>query len=195
MIIGILGNKGHGKDTISDHLVSKYNFHKKAFADPLKEICHILFGFNHEQLYGNLKEIPDKYWKVTPRNVMQFVGTDLFRNKMNELIPGISQNFWLECMRRQSGKYDRLVISDVRFQNEVDFIHEMNGIVIKVQRGNKKINDVHTSEQEMQQITNYDLYIANDSDLQTLYSKVDNLCQQLKILPKNSNFDKYVLGC
>ena len=126
---------------------------------------------------------------------MQFVGTDLFRNKMNELIPGISQNFWLECMRRQSGKYDRLVISDVRFQNEVDFIHEMNGIVIKVQRGNKKINDVHTSEQEMQQITNYDLYIANDSDLQTLYSKVDNLCQQLKILPKNSNFDKYVLGC
>ena len=35
MSVGILGNKGHGKDTISDHLVSKYNFHKKAFADPI----------------------------------------------------------------------------------------------------------------------------------------------------------------
>jgi len=195
MIIGILGNKGHGKDTISDHLTSKYNFHKKAFAEPLKEICHILFGFNNEQLYGNLKEIPDKYWKITPRNAMQFVGTELFRNKMSDLIPGISHNFWLECMRRQSGKYDRLVISDVRFQNEVDFIHEMNGIVIKVERGNKETNDVHTSESEILQVTNYDFYIENNSDFQTLYSKVDNLCQQLKILPVESKFDKYVLGC
>ena len=195
MIIGILGNKGHGKDTISDHLTSKYNFHKKAFAEPLKEICHILFGFNNEQLYGNLKEIPDKYWKITPRNAMQFVGTELFRNKMSDLIPGISHNFWLECMRRQSGKYDRLVISDVRFQNEVDFIHEMNGIVIKVERGNKETNDVHASESEILQVTNYDFYIENNSDFQTLYSKVDNLCQQLKILPVESKFDKYVLGC
>ena len=195
MIIGILGNKGHGKDTISDHLVSKYQFHKKAFGNPLKEICQTLFGFNHEQLYGNLKEIKDKYWEITPRKAMQFVGTGLFRDKMNELIPGISHNFWLECMRRQIGTYDRLVISDVRFQNEVDFIHEMNGIVIKVQRGNKETNDVHASESEIRQITNYDLYIANDSDLQKLYSKVDNLCQQLKILPVESDFDKYVLGC
>lgn len=195
MIIGILGNKGHGKDTISDHLVSKYQFHKKAFGNPLKEICHILFGFNHEQLYGNRKEIKDKYWGITPRKAMQFVGTELFRNKMNELIPGISHNFWLECIRRQSGKYDRLVISDVRFQNEVDFIHEMNGIVIKVERENKKTNDVHASEREIRQITNYDFYVANNSDLQALYSKVDNLCHQLKILPVESNFNKYVLGC
>lgn len=195
MIIGILGNKGHGKDTISDHLVSKYQFHKKAFGNPLKEICQTLFGFSHDQLYGNRKEITDKYWGITPRKVMQFVGTDLFRNKMNELIPGISHNFWLECMRRQSGKYDRLVISDVRFQNEVDFIHEMNGIVIKVERGNKEIKDNHTSESEIRQIVNYDFYVENNSDLHTLYSKVDNLCQQLKILPVESNFDKYVLGC
>jgi len=195
MIIGILGNKGHGKDTISDHLVSKYQFHKKAFGNPLKEICQTLFGFSHDQLYGNRKEITDKYWGITPRKAMQFVGTDLFRNKMNELIPGISHNFWLECMRRQSGKYDRLVISDVRFQNEVDFIHEMNGIVIKVERGNKEIKDNHTSESEIRQIVNYDFYVENNSDLHTLYSKVDNLCQQLKILPVESNFDKYVLGC
>lgn len=195
MIIGILGNKGHGKDTISDHLVSKYKFHKKAFGEPLKEICQTLFGFNHEQLYGNLKEIKDKYWGVTPRKVMQFVGTELFRNKMSELIPGISQNFWLECMRSQIGKYDRLVISDVRFQNEVDFIHEMNGIVIKVERENNEIKDNHTSESEIRQIVNYDFYVENDSDLQTLYCKIDNLCQQLKILPVDTNFDKYVLGC
>ena len=195
MIIGILGNKGHGKDTISDHLVSKYKFHKKAFGEPLKDICQTLFGFNNEQLYGNSKEIKDRYWGVTPRKVMQFVGTELFRNKMSELIPGVSQNFWLECMRRQIGKYDRLVISDVRFQNEVDFIHEMNGIVIKVERGNKEIKDNHTSESEIRQIVNYDFYVENDSDLQTLYCKIDNLCQQLKILSVESDFDKYVLGC
>jgi hypothetical protein len=195
MIIGILGNKGHGKDTISDHLSSKYNFHKRAFAGPLKEICKILFGFNDEQLYGNLKETLDKYWGVTPRNMFQFVGTDLLRNKMSEIIPEIHHNFWLECMRRKSCEYDRLVISDVRFQNEVDFIHEMNGIVIKVERGNKCSNDVHVSESEMLKIINYDLYIKNDSDLESLYSKIDDICLRLKISPKESNFDKYVLGC
>tara|TARA_Y200000002_G_scaffold377243_1_gene382511 strand:+ start:1194 stop:1793 length:600 start_codon:yes stop_codon:yes gene_type:complete len=199
MIIGILGNKDHGKDTVSDYLVNKYKFEKKAFAEPLKEVCQILFGFTFEQLYGNSKEIPDKYWGVTPRNVLQFVGTELFRNKMSEIIPGISQNFWLECMRRKSIEYDRLVISDVRFQNEVDFIHEMNGIVIKIERRDKETKDAHASEKELKHITNYDLYIANNSDLKTLYFKVDEIIkqfgiQQKKIVNKNI-FDTYILGC
>ena len=37
MIIGIVGNKNVGKDTLADYLVKEKGFIKYAFADPLKE--------------------------------------------------------------------------------------------------------------------------------------------------------------
>ena len=39
-IIGILGNKRVGKDTVADYLVKNYGFIKYNFADPIKEICN-----------------------------------------------------------------------------------------------------------------------------------------------------------
>ena len=198
MIIGILGNKNHGKDTISDYISNKYDFKKEAFAGPLKDICKILFGFNNNQLYGDSKDKVDKHWGFTPRDILQFVGTELFRNKMDEMIPGIGTNFWLKCMRRKCLQQN-IVISDVRFQNEVDFIHELNGIIIKVQRDEIKTNDNHISEQEVEHISNYDFLIKNNSDKSILYSKVDEVIKQLGIQSKErvckSNFDTYVLGC
>jgi hypothetical protein len=61
-VVGITGFKRHGKDTTGDYLCEKYGFTKLAFADPLKEICKILFSFNEDQLYGGSKEVVDSFW-------------------------------------------------------------------------------------------------------------------------------------
>ena len=77
-VIGIAGRKYNGKDTIGDYLVKNYGYKKIAYADPIKEICKEMFGFNNEQLYGSLKESNDGFWNVSPRKLMQFIGTELF---------------------------------------------------------------------------------------------------------------------
>ena len=41
--IGLLGNKGSGKDTLADYLVKEKNFVKYSFAKPIKDIAKIMF--------------------------------------------------------------------------------------------------------------------------------------------------------
>ena len=53
--IGLLGQKGSGKDTLADYLVNNKGFVKYSFATPVKNISKILFNLSYEQLYGNLK--------------------------------------------------------------------------------------------------------------------------------------------
>ena len=207
MIIGILGTKSHGKDTIANYISDKYDFQKEAFANPLKDICKILFGFNENQLYGDSKEKIDKYWGVTPRHILQFVGTELFRREIGKIIPGIGDNFWIKSLEKKIESYseDNVVISDIRFQNEVDMVHKLGGIVIKVFRENvlMEIEDIHISELEVESITNYDLLIKNNGNIYQLYMKIDDIMKNKNIMKKigilNSskfeNCEKYILGC
>ena len=99
MLIGVLGRKGSGKDTVSDYIVNKYNFEKMIIADPLKIACKELFNFTDEQLYGNLKETVDPQWGLSPRQAFQWLGTDIFRNEVNELNPDIGNNFWIILLK------------------------------------------------------------------------------------------------
>ena len=178
MLIGILGNKRHGKDTISDYLVQQFNFTKDALATPIKDICEILFHFDNDQLYGDKKEIPDEYWNVSARQVMQFIGTDLFRNQMGKLIPDMKNNFWIRHFEYKYYKIyqnKNIVVSDIRFQNEVDMIHSLGGIIIKVYRPDYPIDTKHPSEKGIHIIKNYDYQIINDSNKQDLYKKINEL--------------------
>ena len=128
MIIGITGYKYNGKDTCANYLVDNYKFNKISFADPLKQCLKSLFSFTDEQLYGKEKEIVDNYWGVSPRTVMQFVGTELFRDQMKQIIFNIDSMFWCKVMERKlSNICENVVIADVRFVNEALMIKKMNG--------------------------------------------------------------------
>jgi len=187
-IIGITGNKGNGKDTLADHLVENHGYVKICFANALKDACKILFGFTDEQLYGNLKEVIDENWGITPREIMQFVGTDLFRNQIKLLMPWINDNFWIECLKKKiknmqlESANKNFVISDVRFKNEVDFINEMNGVIIRVKRHDVIINDTcqHESESNFDSFdVNYTIY--NSGSLGDLYSSADNTMKLIEL--------------
>jgi len=177
MIIGVLGRKGSGKDTISDYIVNHYEYEKMQFAEPLKNACKILFNFSDEQLHGNLKETIDPQWGVTPRHVLQYVGTDMFRNHINGLIPGTDNNFWVNLLKvkfhkkLEENKYSQVIVSDVRFQNEIDVIHELGGKVIKLIRPSLSNTDAHESEKNIDLLKG-DITIVNDGTLEELYSKI-----------------------
>lgn len=42
-VIGLVGQKNSGNDTIADYLCSHYGYTKVAFATPLKRVCEVLF--------------------------------------------------------------------------------------------------------------------------------------------------------
>jgi dephospho-CoA kinase len=176
MIIGITGKKFNGKDTVSDYIVSKYNFTKIAYAEPLKEVCRNLFNFNDEQLYGDKKEDLDSFWNITPRQAFQFIGTDMIRNNMDKMIKGVNNNFWVKCLEKRiinlnSRGIKNIIVSDIRFNNEADLIKRLNGKLIKVSR-NIVNNDSHISELEIDNIEE-DILIENKGSLEELYSKID----------------------
>lgn len=185
-IIGITGRKYHGKDTVADYLVSEYGFTKISLADPLKEVCKILFGFSIRQLYGDLKEEIDPRWGKSPRQILQFVGTELFRDHIDKLFPGIGENFWVHITIQKIEKIleinpeAKFVIPDIRFPNEIEllkktFHREIFHISFwRIVRPSVETNShsSHASEALVDTLA-VDREILNDSSLEDLYKKID----------------------
>ena len=184
-LIGFLARKQHGKDTASDYLVREYGYTKMALATPLKEVCKILFGFNEDQLYGNAKEDMDTYWDVSPRAVYQYLGTDIFRMDINKIIPKLRDTFWVKCMEnrihqmRKLNKNINIVISDVRFHNEVDMIHRLGGIVIKIYRPNIINESNHIAEYGIDDIKLHTDAMYNEGTKDELYKKLDKFMRNI----------------
>ena len=155
-IIGITGSAGSGKDTIGDILVSNLpNWEKISFASHLKDVTALLFGFDRKMLAGEtpedreIREQPDKFWSekmgkdFTPRFALQYLGTNLLRNQLH-------QNIWVDCLERNIMKSNKnIVITDVRFPNEIDMIRNIGGEIWRVERGElsmwyKKVDELQT---------------------------------------------------
>lgn len=175
----MLGQKMSGKDTCGDYLVKNYNFTKKSLAQPLKEACKSIFQLTDEQVYIN-KEIPDPRWNgVTPRKLLQIVGTNLMRNDLIKYIPELKDmdntiwihnfNLWYE-----NNKDKNVVIADIRFQDEAKMIKDNGGILIRINRGEPNLLDLHQSEQELLNIE-VDYIIENNGTLDDLYMTIKTI--------------------
>jgi hypothetical protein len=142
MIIGITGFIGSGKDTAANHLVAKHGFRRDSFAGTLKDAVAQIFGWDRELLEGltpearDWREQVDPWWakrldmpRLTPRYMLQLWGTEVCRQ-------GFHDDIWIASMENRLRKtVDDIVISDVRFPNEIAAIRRAGGIVIWVQRG------------------------------------------------------------
>jgi hypothetical protein len=172
-MIGIVGRKGSGKDTCGDYLVAKHGYIKQSFANPLKRACKEMFSLSDAQLNDPvLKETPDPRWNgATPRQILQFVGTDLFRNQLSGIIPNIGEDVHIQAFKIwfQNQPNKKIVLCDIRFKNEAKFVKENGGILIKVARNCASNNDLHVSEVELESII-CDFYIENNGTFDELYS-------------------------
>lgn len=143
LIIGLVGFKSSGKDTVANSLIKHHNFVRDSFAAPLKDSCAQIFNWPRELLEGDTDE--SRYWReetdswwaeklnipnFTPRLAMQLVGTNAIRNHFH-------QDIWLLSVfdRLENGKNNRVVITDNRFRNEIDLIRSLDGLVLRVKRG------------------------------------------------------------
>lgn len=178
-IVGLGCRARSGKDTVADYLCAHYGYRKTAFANALKAACGVIFGLTESQLYGDAKEVPDPYWskalgrEVTPRWLLQYVGTELFREH-------VSPDIWVHALgariaRLDSRSDDRWVVADVRFPNEAEAIKAWGGVVWRVDRPGaapKGGIEAHASEVSMDAYDGWNATLANDGTFRDLYAKV-----------------------
>ena len=203
-IIGFVGFIGSGKDTAADYLVNTHEFRRDSFANTLKDAVSAVFGWDRTLLEGRTKqarewrEQVDPWWSdrlnmpnLTPRWILQYWGTEVCRHWFHD-------DIWIASVENKlRNTTDNIVISDVRFPNEIKAIKKQGGLIVCIERGVKphwydiaiqanrgvdsainwlKENNIHASETS---------WVGEDIDYTILNnSTIDKLCEQInKVLP------------
>ena len=180
MLIGFSGKKGSGKSYFADYLVNNKLFIKLSFASPLKEITKILFNLSDEDVKDPIKkELINPKFNASPRELMQWLGTDIMREEFNKKFD-YSGSIWIDSVKDKVktllDNNKDVVIDDVRFQNEVDMIHSLGGIVINLRNDldNTLNNSTSNHSSENQKLTfNYEF--VNDKSYSNTYDIYLNL--------------------
>ena len=189
--IALTGKAGVGKDTFADYLVKYHGFVKIAFADPLKDTLKNLFNFSHEQLYGHLKEVVDEEWNVSPREVMQKFGTDIIRDQFTKIFPQLKldkDSFWIHRLGKtlDTNKSERIIVTDARFDNEIEFLKERGFGILRITRNNLKSSSItsHSSENGVTE-KNYNHIIDNNGSVDKLYKEADLIVMIYKMFTED----------
>ena len=136
--LGLVGCQNGGKDFVANYLAQ--NIEKKCevvkFATKLTEVVAAILGVTDLTLFQDRewKEKPHFIWQsnitsnngklISPREAQKIIGTDICRSLLGE-------NVWVDAFANAYNDPNTLyIISDVRFQNEVDFIQQNNGVLI-----------------------------------------------------------------
>lgn len=130
VLIGMAGKMGSGKSSVSDCFVKNNNFVKLSFAKPLKDSLVLLTGLDISNFTDmEKKEVPIPGVGKSPRELMQLMATDFIREMVN-------YDFWLWRMGQSISKFsDRdIIIDDVRFENEANFIRSNGGKIVHIKR-------------------------------------------------------------
>ena len=143
MIIGITGKKQHGKDTLArmliENKVTSRQYARIGFADPLRKIGEVL-GFTNQQMQLDKNKI-HPLWARSWRKAAQMIGTDLFREQFDIEV-------WTKLAYQTICSHPNIsfVFTDVRYDNEAEFIKKQGGIVFKIVRSDMPDKDNHKSE-------------------------------------------------
>ena len=184
MIIGIAGKSRSGKNTVAEMLQKNIGFPIVGVADGLKQLCSELFDIPIEDLSSakkdelssvrlteeqknaflqkiGLEDTSIRMEFTSLRDMLQHLGTDIVR-KHDPL-------YWLKIL----GEKDNVIIADIRFEDEVNWIKSKQGILYYVDR-HTLVEDKHPSENDIKNLDDFTC-IPNHGTLQELQQEVDRL--------------------
>lgn len=197
-IVGIVGFIGSGKNTAAEYFVQN-GYKLESFASSLKDTVSSIFQWDRSLLEGDteesrvFRETIDEWWSVrlniknlTPRFVLQHFGTDLFRDHFHS-------DIWIASVEKKLiNSSDNIVISDVRFMNEVEALRRYDATIIRIRKGEDPVwykyietnvdydinhpllRNVHPSEYGLIGCE-FDYVIDNDSTIEELYNKLEKI--------------------
>lgn len=184
MIIGIMGKKRSGKDTLAQMLVEDWDFKQFSFAEPMREFARDVFGWDDDWI-ENHKEDIDPYWGISYRQFMQHLGSDYFQYILGNTFPKFREvtgrGVWVKRFVKHAEKHPstNFVISDVRFIHEAEEIMKAGGYLFRVVRDSAVVNqDMHMSEIEADSIE-ADYIIQNNRSLPELWMELSCVVDEI----------------
>lgn len=173
-IVGLTGLAGSGKDTAARFLADALEARGRrtrqmAFADPIRQAL-LAIGVPSSYIHDrDLKEQEVPTFGASYRKMAQTLGTEWGRQM-------IGQDTWVRVLENRllglQRKPDVLIVTDVRMQNEADWIAAQGGMVALVERKGLTAVRPHASEQGL---TRWDAVVQNDGDLNNLRARCDGL--------------------
>lgn len=187
-LIGIAGKAGSGKDTVANRLVEKHGFVRYAFADPIKRGLDAMFGLDANYFEDrSLKELPiPRLGDKSPRQLAQWLGTEYGRHL-------VADDLWVRLAEREFDYYRNMnetsffsrthwyrgmVVPDVRFENEADWIRSKGGVVLHLTRPGVDGVAAHVSESGVPRCPE-DVVLVNRGTIQDLHTNLDTMMQLL----------------
>jgi len=184
-LIGLVGRKRSGKDTVASMLNARGGYQRLAFADALKavalELDPILW---HSMIHHVPVRLSEKVRRVgweeakedqEVRRILQALGVAVRTH--------IDTDAWVNIVEAKVHEHQRdgvpTVITDVRFPNEVEMIEARGGLVIRVTRAGLPQDDLHISETALDDHP-VDYTVANDGSLEDLARQVLVLLAKIK---------------
>lgn len=178
-LIGLSGYAQSGKDSTGAVLVEEHGFKRLAFADALKDVLYDLNPLTsavpHKGIIAaDIQHWVDaKGWEWTKANTearayLQRLGVAA-RDHIDPLA-------WVNAVIRQVNDDGNYVVTDVRFPNEFEAIHEMGGEVWRVVRLDHQPPNQHISEVALD---GYDF--DRDLTLRNYHDDLDALYQAISV--------------
>ncbi|MEU8655269.1 hypothetical protein [Actinoplanes philippinensis] len=179
-LIGLVGRKRVGKDTIASRLVDKHGFRRFAFADLLREAAlgldPIVVPAEPAWLSYRLSEIVARDgWEVAKelpevRRTLQNYGV---------AIRQVDPDFWIRpVMSAVATRNSPAVITDVRFPNEADAVEAAGGLLVRVIRPGLDESDAHESEVALKDRATA-FTIRNIRSIEHMFERSDRLFEAL----------------
>jgi len=205
MLIGLIGEKRVGKDTVANLIKEFDNEYKcMALADPIKDVARIMFNFSEKQLYEAEKDVIDAKWNIKPRDFFEQFGTDIMQFDIYKYLPALEsivpqRKFWVMSLLSKIKENDKIIITDIRGQHELEEILKFNpnAIFIRIIRPlysnstcnstSQSTNTMHITQLEPNQIRDEFITktIINNVSIDELRGKVKNIFDAIILSPKN----------
>ncbi len=128
LLIGLAGPARCGKSTAQALLAEEFGLVRLNFADPIKDALTTMLDIDFHSLEGAAKEEPLYHLGRSPRELMQTLGTEWGRELCGS-------DWWIKVAERrlamfegiEGDAYSGAVISDVRFNEEADWLRNRGG--------------------------------------------------------------------
>lgn len=199
ILLAMYGRARSGKDTAADYLAQQLGLYKYAFAEPLKTMLKSVFGdhFHEGDRSGICPETGKSY-----REMMQTLGTEWGRELM-------TQDVWINLVQKKwewvkggsafttdlgtvgnvqlNGRalVNGMILSDLRFDSEAEWVKSQGGIVIEITRGIDTLTPSvasHASEAGIRDDL-ADLLVVNHGTVEDLHKLLDSIVPIIRAAP------------
>ncbi len=166
-VIGLVGYKRSGKDTVANWLHDHWGYTRVSFASPIKSMICKMLNEDGAALERHKDETVE-WLGVTRRYMLQTLGTDWGRVLINP-------DVWILAAMEKIRRNRFTVITDVRFENEAAAIARLPNASENwyISRASCSSTE-HASEQEIE-IIKYDWVIHNHGTQEDLYNQLQSV--------------------